>query len=129
MFWNNDYITLGSLCVVHWIIFFFLVFYVPTTKLILRTTYPILDALYVCIAIGTIASWVIFKYECIISYIEKKVLYPSYVMGSMPLYHPSLYLCSNFMRGNNNIQHINFMVCVSYLVLMTVVILNSCTNN
>jgi hypothetical protein len=59
---------------------------------------PIYDIFFVITLIVTVISWYVFKGECILSYLEKKLNDPNYVMGqeidSNP-YHKTFYYYNN----------------------------------
>lgn len=72
------------LFLIHWAITLFAAFYVFFRK---NKKY---DWFYFTLVGGVMISWLFFKQECIISYFEKKMLDPNYVMGSDIQRHPSL---------------------------------------
>lgn len=80
-----------SLWLVRWTHFF---------TLTLSLLYPLLfprsfDAIYMIAVIAMIISWYTFKGECILSYAEKKILDPSYEMGSQVDVHPYIDLLAH----------------------------------
>jgi hypothetical protein len=46
------------------------------------------DKYFMTYLVLTMLHWLILKNECILSYIEKKILDKNYVLGSSPYYHP-----------------------------------------
>ena len=46
------------------------------------------DIYYICYILFIIIHWILLKNECIISYIEKKLIDKDYSLGSKPYLHP-----------------------------------------
>lgn len=93
------------LFLVHWfIILFFVFYYVVSRQLLSLANTRGLDIFYMVAAAGILLHWMVLKYECIISYMEKMVLYPGYYMGKDPLANPSLFLGFQTTMRNPFIQ-------------------------
>ena len=54
--------------------------------------------------------WILLKNECIISYIEKKIIDKNYVLGSDPYYHPYKSIIKNYYYIIDIIKIINIIV-------------------
>lgn len=80
-----QFILLAVLFIIHWAVTIFMSGYVFIRK---NARY---DLLYLCIVGGIILHWILSS-ECIISYLEKKIMDSSYQLGQKPAYHPSIYL-------------------------------------
>ena len=94
--------------VVHMLCEFFLCAYV----FIIPKKYDIFYALYILLLV---VLKLIFKYECIINYFDKKILDPSYELGSDPSYVPykrELY--------NDNLHFIFLINCFILLNLVAI---------
>lgn len=78
---------------------------------------PILDNLYVIYFIGLNISWLVFKDECLVSYVYKKLKQSDYKLGD----DPSVADYDNLL-GKNNAKIFVFYLLVMYLVNMVFVI-------
>jgi hypothetical protein len=105
-----DKAILFALCFVHWLIiaYFLLYYYISRALVLSKTEVQTLDFIYLAFAAFIMVHWVICKWECIISYIEKKLLNPSYQLGSDPFDNPSLFLGMNVTMGHPIIQLVVF---------------------
>ena len=109
--YKNTYLMLSY--VTHMLCEFFLCLYV----FIMPKKYDIYYALYISLLI---VLKLIFKYECIINYFDKKLIEPNYVLGSNPKYVPykqKLY--------NDNEYFISFINCLIILNLILIFSRNS----
>ena len=70
---------------------------------------PSSDAVYIILDSLLVLHWVVFKWECCLTYIENKLLDPAYIMGSKPYQHVWLQI----IFGN---YHVMIMIFVSLLV-------------
>lgn len=59
---------------------------------------PQYDGVFLLIWLALGASWILMKNECILTYFEKKILDPSYVLGTSPAEHP--YMQRIFRRAD-----------------------------
>ena len=107
-----QHLTLTILFVVHWILSFILYFYVFIRK---SRKY---DYIYFIIVFIIVLGWILNKQECLISYVEKKILNSEYIYGSEPTYHPSL----TFYSKNTLIQTITLTVA-SILMIFNLTIM------
>jgi len=104
--YKNTYLMLSY--VSHMLCEFFLCLYV----FIMPKKYDIYYAMYISLLI---VLKLIFKYECIINYFDKKLIEPNYVLGSNPKYVPykrKLY--------NDNKYFISFINCLIILNLILI---------
>lgn len=101
------YLILTILFIVHWFIICVSTMYVFIRK---TTKY---DYVYFVVVILIILSWIINKQECIISYLEKRILDQNYQCGSDPTYHPSLTLYIQ----NANVQIIILTVVIILMII------------
>jgi hypothetical protein len=77
--------------------------------------------------------WIIFKNECILSYIEKKIIDPNYILGSTPnnhihinLLHPFIYFLFSiiifinilYVLYRNNSMSIRFLLLTSISIFL-----------
>jgi hypothetical protein len=106
-----DKAILFALCFVHWLIIaYFLLYYYISRAVRGLSNFEVknFDLMYLAFAAFILVHWIICKFECIISYIEKKLLNPSYQLGSDPFDNPSLFLGMNVTMGNPMIQIVVF---------------------
>jgi hypothetical protein len=104
--YKNAYLMLSY--ITHMLCEFFLCLYV----FIIPKKYDIYYALYISLLI---LLKLIFKYECIINYFDKKLIESNYVLGSNPKYVPykqTLY--------NDNKYFISFINCLIILNLILI---------
>lgn len=102
------YLSLTILFIVHWFIICISSFYVFIRK---SNHY---DYVYFGVVILVIISWLTIKQECIISYLEKKLMNSEYQCGEDPTYHPSLTL---------HIQN-SLMQMIILTIMITLMIIN-----
>lgn len=103
----SHYLTLTLLFIIHWILSLISYFYVFFRK---SNKY---DYIYFIIVTIIILSWLTNKQECLISYLEKCILYPKYQYGSDPTLHPSL----TFYSKNNVFQ--TFILTIASILMIT----------
>lgn len=58
------------------------------------------DGLFLCIWLALGASWIIMRNECLLTYVEKKLLNPDYDLGATPSEHP--YMQHIFRRADGS---------------------------
>ena len=110
MFIQN--LSLVILFILHWFIICISSFYVFIRK---SNHY---DIMYFVVMISIIFSWLMNKQECIISYLEKKTLYPEYQYGSDPTHHPSLTLYIQNVKIQTIIVTIASILMITNLTIM-----------
>lgn len=98
--------------IIHWVIIFVYVFYYGLSRAITidKSVLLRMDVAFVIGAIVILSHWRVFKYECIISYIEKKIANPDYILGSEPLINPSLFIGYPVSMMNKAVQFCIFIV-------------------
>lgn len=93
---------------------------------------PIYDIYYSCFVLFQTIHWGVLKNECIVSYIEKKIIYPDYELGDKPKWIPHYRVYHNkftillkaifilgslsfiiFRNRKNNIKYI----CIAAIIL------------
>jgi len=94
--------------VTHMLCEFFLCLYV----FIMPKKYDIYYALYILLLI---ILKLIFKYECIINYFDKKLIEPNYVLGSNPKHVP--YKKTLYNDNKQFIFFINFLIILNSLLI------------
>lgn len=93
--------------IIHILLGVFLGFYVflfPT-----RTTY---DVVFLILYFGMVGHWLLLKDECILSYLEAKVLDPSYILGSQPRNQEGSYGGKAVMTVLNFLFFLNMVVVI-----------------
>ena len=87
------------------------------------------DNIYVLYIFLIVLSWLFLKNECIISYIEKKLLDNTYKLGNLPYIHPyQTYYPKNLQTILRFFKFLNFVVILFrntkniYIILMTILI-------
>lgn len=91
---TTDTAVLVALYFLHWaIVCFFLFYYFVSRRLGISEPWCTrFDIFYLLFAVGILIHWMIFRYECVISYMEKRILHPGYRLGDLPFEHPSLFI-------------------------------------
>jgi len=78
--------------------------FVMTYAIIFNSIY---DIYFICFILSQILHWGLLKNECIISYIEKKIIDPNYELGSQPFWSPHRQL---FFNNYTNSLRILFII-------------------
>ena len=78
--------------------------FVMTYAFIFNSIY---DIYFICFLLSQIFHWELLKNECIISYIEKKIINPNYELGSYPFWSPHRQL---FFNNYTNSLRILFII-------------------
>lgn len=78
---ENFNVSLFVVRMLHSFVFFFSLFYIFIFK-------PKYDVLYITLAVVIMTHWLLFKNECILSYIEKKLMDKNYKMGDNVFSNP-----------------------------------------
>lgn len=110
----THYVSLMLLFIIHWILSLVSYFYVFVRK---SNKY---DYVYFIIVFIIILSWITNKQECLISFLEKKILTPEYKYGSDPTYHPSL----TFYNKSHSFQTIVLTIASILMIINLSVMMN-----
>jgi hypothetical protein len=78
---------------------------------------PIYDIYFAIFMLLTVLSWPLLKNECIISYFEKKIENPNYVLGSQQFYNP-YHKKFYYYNGTNYAFIKEFFWVVTFLILI-----------
>lgn len=114
-----QYLSLVFLFIIHWILSLISYFYIFFRK---SNKY---DYIYFIIIVIIILSWFTNKQECLISHLEKSIIYPGYQYGSNPTLHPSLTFYSKNVGFQTVILTIaSILMIVNVSVMMKIYKLN-----
>lgn len=121
---STDNIILVGLFLVHWLVIMYFIFYIPASRTLTNDMSMLLylDIVYIVLTISVFAHWILLKFECIISYIEKRILYPNYLLGSKPFSNPSLFLGYELSQDNPMFQLINICIWAIIAYNLTIIV-------
>jgi hypothetical protein len=108
-------LKLTGLFVFHWIVILISLVYV-----FIRSSSK-WDWIYFLVIGGTALSWLVVRNECVVSLMEKKIIYDNYSVGDNTTEHPSMFLyCKNMYWGSIFGLLLEVLMCYNVFIMLQI---------